>query len=61
MELESESRKGVRRLGMRWLEDAESDLRVLKMKRWRLKADSRDEWAYGVTEAMSLELSFVCV
>jgi hypothetical protein len=43
LELESESRKGVGRPGMRWLEDVENDLRVLKVKRWRLKADDRDE------------------
>jgi hypothetical protein len=40
---------------MRWLEDAENDLRVLKVKRWNLKADNRDEGVHGVTETMSLE------
>jgi hypothetical protein len=57
LELESEGRKGVGRPGMRWLEDVENDLRVLIVKRWRLQANNRDEWAYGVTEAMFLESS----
>jgi hypothetical protein len=55
LELESEGRKEVGRPGMRWLEDVENDLRVLIEKRWRLQANNRDEWAYGVLEAMSLE------
>jgi hypothetical protein len=40
---------------MRWLEDVEDDLRVLKVKRWRLEANSREECTSGVIEAVFVE------
>jgi hypothetical protein len=29
---------------LRWVKDAENDLRELKMKRWSQQANERDEW-----------------
>ena len=39
---------------MRWLEDVEKDLREVKVKRWRQKADDREERAFTFTEAKAL-------
>jgi len=33
------------------VEDAEKDLREMKVKRWRQKAVGRAEWAFVITEA----------
>jgi hypothetical protein len=30
---------------MRWLENAENDLRELKMKKWRQMLSNEEEWA----------------
>jgi hypothetical protein len=35
----------VERLRLRWMEVVKNDLRELKVKTWRLKANSREEWA----------------
>jgi hypothetical protein len=39
---------------MRWLEDAEKRLREMKVKRRRLKAVDREEWASVFKEAKAL-------
>ena len=39
------------RLGLRWLEDVEKDLWLLKVKRWRQKAVDVEEWASVIMEA----------
>jgi hypothetical protein len=35
---------------MRWLEDAENDLREVELKRWRQKANHGEEWASFIKE-----------
>jgi len=48
---------GKRRMGrprLRWLEDAEKDPWEMKVKRWRLKAVDREEWAPVMKEAKAL-------
>ena len=47
---------GSRRRGrprMRWLEDAEKDLREIKAKRWRQKAVDREERAFVIKEGQA--------
>jgi hypothetical protein len=39
---------------LRWLEDAEMDLREMKVKRWRHKTVDREEWASAIKEAKAL-------
>ena len=39
---------------LRWLEDAEKDPWEMKVKRWRLKAVDREEWAPVMKEAKAL-------
>jgi hypothetical protein len=36
---------------LRWIDDVESDLRNLDVKRWRSRALDRTEWASNVREA----------
>jgi hypothetical protein len=36
---------------MRWLKDAENDLRKVKMKRWRQKANNRKQRASFIKKA----------
>jgi hypothetical protein len=40
-----EGRRGRGRPGLRWINDVEDDLRELDVKRWRMKALEREEWA----------------
>jgi hypothetical protein len=40
---------------LRWLDDVENDLRVVKVKRWRKKAQNREEWASVIKEAKVLK------
>ena len=47
--LEGRRRRGQPRL--RWINDVEDDLRKLGMKRWRMKALEREEWASIIKEA----------
>jgi len=39
---------------MRWLQDAEKDLREMEVKRWRQKGVDRGEWASVIKEAKAL-------
>ena len=48
--------EGSRRRGrprLRWLEDAEKDLREMKVKTWRQKIVDREEWASVIKEAQA--------
>jgi hypothetical protein len=50
--------KGRRKLGrprLRWPDDVENDLRVMKVKRWRKKAQNREEWSSNIKEAKVLK------
>jgi hypothetical protein len=40
---------------LRWLDDVENDLRVMKVKRWRKKAQNREEWASVIKKAKVLK------
>jgi len=46
-----EGRRGRGRPRLRWRNDVEDDLRKLGVKRWRMKALDREEWASIVREA----------
>ena len=46
-----EGRRGRRRPRLRWINDAEDDLRKLGVKRRRMKALDREEWASIIREA----------
>jgi hypothetical protein len=37
-----EGRRGVGRPKLRWLDDVETDIKTLRIKRWRLKAQDRN-------------------
>jgi hypothetical protein len=39
----------------RWLDDVENGLRVMKIKRWRIKAQNREEWVSVIKEAKVLK------
>ena len=41
----------VRRPRLKWINDVEEDLRQLGVKRWRMKALDRKEWASMIREA----------
>jgi hypothetical protein len=45
-----EGRRGTGRPRLRWLDDVDN-LRKLGIKRWRMKALDRDEWASIIKEA----------
>jgi hypothetical protein len=51
----SEGRRKVGRPRLRWLDDVENYLRVMKVKRWRIKSQNREEWASVVKEAKVLK------
>jgi hypothetical protein len=40
---------------LRWLDNVEADLRTMGIKRWRLIAKERTEWAGIVREAKALQ------
>jgi hypothetical protein len=40
-----EGRRGRGRPRVRWINDVEDDLRRIGVKRWRMKALDREEWA----------------
>ena len=46
-----EGRRGRGRPRLRWIDDVEDDLRKLGVKRWRVKALDREEWASIIREA----------
>ena len=45
-----EGRRGRGRPRLRWINDVEDDLRKLGVKRWRMKALDREEWASIIWE-----------
>ena len=46
-----EGRRGKGRPRLRWINDVEDNLRKLGVKRWRVKALDREEWASIIREA----------
>jgi hypothetical protein len=46
-----ESRRGVGRPRLRWLDDVEADIKALGTKRWRIRAQDRKEWSAILREA----------
>jgi hypothetical protein len=46
-----EGRRGRGRPRLRWIDDVEDNLRKLGVKRWRVKALDRKEWASIIGEA----------
>ena len=50
-----EGRRGRGRPRLRWINDVEYDLRKVGVKRWRMKALDREEWASIVREAKGKE------
>jgi hypothetical protein len=52
---EPEGRRKVGRPRLRWLDDVENDLRVMKVKRWRKKAQNIEERASVIKEAKFLK------
>jgi len=46
-----EGRRGRGRPRLRWINDVEDNLRKLGVKRWRMKALNREEWASIIREA----------
>ena len=57
-ESKPEGRRRMGRRRLRWLEDAEKDLRENKVKRWRQEAVDRVEWASIIREAKDLSGSW---
>jgi hypothetical protein len=51
----SEGRRKVGRPRLRWLDDVENDLRVIKVRRWRKKAQNREELAPVIKKAKVLK------
>jgi hypothetical protein len=45
-----EGRRGRGRPRLRWINDVEDDLRKLGVKRWKMKALDREEWAPIIRE-----------
>jgi hypothetical protein len=50
-----EGRRKVGRPRLRWLDDVKNDVRVMKIKKWRKKAQNREEWASVIKEAKVLK------
>jgi hypothetical protein len=50
-----EGRRKVGRPRLGWLDDVENDLIVMKIKRWRKKAQNREQWASVIKEVKVLE------
>jgi hypothetical protein len=53
-ESKPEGRRNVGRPRLRWQDDVENDLRVMRVKRWRKKTQNRKEWASVIKEAKVL-------
>jgi transcription termination factor 2 len=45
-----EGRRGDGRSRPRWLDDVETDIKALGVKRWRIKAQDRKEWPATLRE-----------
>jgi hypothetical protein len=41
---EPEGRHDIVRPKLRWLDDVEDDIKALGIRRWRIKAQDRNEW-----------------
>jgi hypothetical protein len=54
-ESKPDGRRKVGRPKLRRLDDVENDFRVMKVKRWRRKAQNREEWASVINEAKVLK------
>jgi hypothetical protein len=39
-----EGRRDIGRPKLRWLDDAEDDIKALGIRRWRIKTQDRNEW-----------------
>jgi hypothetical protein len=39
-----EGRRDIGRPKLRWLDDVEDEIKALGMRRWRIKAQDRNEW-----------------
>jgi hypothetical protein len=50
-----EGRRSVGRPKMRWLDDVEEDLRMMRISGWRGKARRRDEWKSVLREVKVLQ------
>jgi hypothetical protein len=46
-----DAKREARRGGLRWLDDAETDIKAIGVKRWRVKAQDRKEWSTILREA----------
>jgi hypothetical protein len=46
-----EGRRVVGRSRMRWLDDVETNIKSLGVKRWRIRAQDREEWSENLREA----------
>jgi hypothetical protein len=46
-----EGRRDIGRPKLRWLDDAEDDIKTLGIRRWRIKAQDRNEWTAIKREA----------
>jgi hypothetical protein len=50
-----EGRRSIGRPKMRWLEDVEEDLRMMRISGWRGKAQRGDEWKSVLMEVKVLQ------
>jgi hypothetical protein len=50
-----EGRRSVGRPKMRWLDDVEEDLRMMRISGWRGKARRRDKWKSVLREVRVLQ------
>jgi hypothetical protein len=50
-----EGRRKVGRPRLRWLDEVENVLRVMKVKKWKKNAQNREEWASVIKEAKVLK------
>jgi hypothetical protein len=50
-----EGRRNVGRPKMRWIDDVEEDLRMMRVCGWRRKARRRDEWKSVLREVKVLQ------
>jgi hypothetical protein len=46
-----ESRRDIGRRKLRWLDDVDDDIKALGIRRWRIKAQDRNEWTAIKREA----------